>query len=117
MTLNGLFYSLRLHANISLCHGGAAVLQKPLHKGNIIAIGLVYLCGIPLAETVGADTLIAQIIADDLQLLLDGSLCQRENAFFAADAISQTVVFNILLNDKRDCENPLPAFLSKGGTL
>jgi len=56
--LNCLLNSLRLNTDIPLRGGGGTVLQKPLHQGNIEAVGLVYLRGIPLAETVGADALV-----------------------------------------------------------
>ena len=58
MILNCLLYSLRLNADVPLRGGGGTVLQKPLHQGNIEAVGLVYLRCIPLAETVGTDTLV-----------------------------------------------------------
>ena len=55
MILNGLFDPLRLNANVPLRSGGAAVLQQPLNQDDVIAIGLVDLCGIPFTETVSAD--------------------------------------------------------------
>ena len=84
------------------------MLQKPLHKGNIIPIGLVYLCGIPLAETVSADARKPQIITHDFQLLLDGSLADWKEQVPTADAIPQAIVFDVLLDDKRDGEILLP---------
>ena len=75
-----------------------------LDKGNIIAAVLVNLRGIPLSEAVGADALIAQIIADKAKLLLYGSLADGEDQIAPAYLMAQTVVFNILLNDKRDGE-------------
>ena len=56
------------------------MLQEPLHKGDVIAVVLVNLSSIPLAETVSADALIAKVVADNSKLLLNGSLCDRENA-------------------------------------
>ena len=44
------------------------MLQKPLHKGNIEAIGLVDLSCVPLAEAVGADPLKAKVVADDQEV-------------------------------------------------
>lgn len=38
MSFNGLFYPLWLNANVTLCCACAAVLQKALHKGNVIAV-------------------------------------------------------------------------------
>ena len=77
MILNGLFNPLWLNADVTLCGGGTAVLQKPLNKGDVIDIGLVDLCRIPFAETVGADALVTQIVADDPQLFLNCSFCDR----------------------------------------
>ena len=58
MILNCLLNSLRLNADIPLGGGSGTMLQKPLHQRNIEAVGLVYLRCIPLAETVGTDTLV-----------------------------------------------------------
>ena len=58
MPLNGLFNSLRLDADIVLSGLCAAVLQEPLDKGNVAAVVLVDLRGVPLAIAVGADALI-----------------------------------------------------------
>ena len=55
MSLNGRFNPLRLNANVTLGDGGGAVLQKPLDKGNVVAVGLVDFRSIPLAETVSTD--------------------------------------------------------------
>ena len=57
MILNGLLDSLGFYADIPLRGGGAAVLQQSLNQDNVIAVGLVDLCGVPFAEAVGADTL------------------------------------------------------------
>ena len=112
MVLNGLFDSLRLNANVTLRGGCTAVLQKPLDKGDVIAICLVDLRGIPLAETVSADTLKAQVVADQFQLLLDGSFRDGEYQIPATDTVPQTVVLNILCDDERNREySPLPGLL------
>jgi hypothetical protein len=44
MTLYGLLNPLRFDADITLCCGGAAVLQEMLQEDNIIAVGLVVFC-------------------------------------------------------------------------
>ena len=59
MSFDCLLYPLRLNPYIPLRHGGGAVLQEPLDKGNVIAVLLVNLSRVPLAEAVGADALIA----------------------------------------------------------
>ena len=109
MVLNCLLNSLGFDADVPLCGGCAAVLQQPLYKSNIVAVVLVYLRCVPLAETVGADILIAQVVAYDCKLLLDGPLCYGEDALRAPDAIAQTVVFDVLLNHKGNGENALLA--------
>ena len=88
MILYRLFDSLWLNADVTLCGGGTAVLQELLDKGNVISAVLVNLCGIPLSEAMGADTLIAQIVTDDVKLLLDSSLSDREDGGGTLDAIS-----------------------------
>lgn len=72
-----------------------------------MAIVFVYLCGIPFAEAVGADTLIAKIVAHKGKLFLDCPFGDREQGFGASNGIAQNVVFQILADDKGDCENAL----------
>ena len=79
MSFNGLFYPLRLNADVTLCCACAAVLQKTLHKSNVIAIVSVNLCCVPFAETVGADSVKAQVIANDGKLLLNRPCGDRED--------------------------------------
>ena len=105
MSLYRLFDPLRFNSDIPLRDGGGAVLQEPLNQGNVIAVILVNLCGVPLAEAVGSDALISQVIADNGKLLLDGSLCDREDKIFVPDAIPQTIVLDVLLDYEGDGEN------------
>ena len=107
VVLNRLLYPLRLDADIALCGGGGAVLQQPLDKGDIVAVILVNLRGIPLAEAVGADVRVAQIITDNVELLPNGALGDREDIIGVADGIAQAVVLNILLNHQRHREDPV----------
>ena len=58
MILNCLLNSLRLNADVSLGGGCTAVLQEPLYQRNIEAVGIVDFRSVPLAEAVGADTLV-----------------------------------------------------------
>ena len=118
MILNCLLNSLRLNADIPLGGGSGTMLQKPLHQRNIEAVGLVYLRCIPLAEAVGTDALIAQIVAYTPKLLLYCPFCDREDALRAPDAIAQTVVFDILLNHQRNCKDtPLPVGIAPAAIL
>ena len=49
------------------------MLQELLHQGNVIVAVLVNLCGVKLAEAMGADACIAQVVTNQLLLLLDSS--------------------------------------------
>ena len=57
----------------------------------------------------GADTLIPQVVAHKMELLLDCPLGDGEKKLGASDAITQSVVLQILLDDEGDCENTLLA--------
>ena len=105
MSFDGGFDSLGFDADVSLSNGGGTVLQEPLDKCNVVPAGFVNLSGVPLAETVGADALKTQVVTNDGKLLLNGALCDRENQVLFADAISQTVVLDVLCNDQRDSKH------------
>ena len=77
--LNGCFDPLRFNADVSLRDGGRTVLQEPLDKGYVIPAGFVNLCGVPLAETVGADALKPQVVTNDGKLLLNRAFCDGED--------------------------------------
>ena len=118
MILNCLLNSLRLNADIPLRGGGGTMLQKPLHQRNIEAVGLVYLRCIPLAEAVGTDALIAQIVAYTPKLLLYCPFCDRENQVIAPDAAAQAVILHVLLNHQRNCKDtPLPVGIAPAAIL
>ena len=57
----------------------------------------------------GADALIAQIVAHNGKLLLDCPLGDGEKELGASDGITQSVVLQILLDDEGDGEDPLLA--------
>ena len=88
MLLNSLFDPLWLDANIPLSGGSAAVLQQSLNQDDVVTVGLVDLGSVPLAETVGADALVAQVVADDVQLFLDHPLCNGKDGLCPANAIA-----------------------------
>lgn len=112
MTCNRGFNSLRLNADITLCNGGGAVLQKALDKGNVKAVGPVNLSRVPFAEAVCADALDAQVTADKGKLLLHSAFRDGEDQIIPADAVPQTVVLDVLRNHERDGEDaPLACFL------
>lgn len=66
MPLDGLLYLLLLDTDVLLCHSGGAVLQELLNQGNIVPAVPVDFRGVVFAETVRADTLIAQVVTDQL---------------------------------------------------
>ncbi len=86
-----LFDALRFNADVALRHACAAVLQKALHKGNVITAILVNFCCIPLAEAVGANPLKAQIVTHKGKLFLYRPFGQGKNAVIATDPIAQAL--------------------------
>lgn len=72
-----------------------------------MAIGSVDLCGLPFAEAVCADPLIAQIVASPVQNLLYIPNGDREDPIPATDLIPETVVLDELLQDHRNGESAL----------
>ena len=68
MILNCLLDFLRLDADISLRGGCGTVLKEPLHQGYVKAVCVVDFRCVPLAEAVGTDTLVPQVIADNVKL-------------------------------------------------
>lgn len=112
MVLNCLLNSLGFDADVPLGGGSGTVLQQSLDKGNVEPVFVVDFRCIPLAEAVGTDAINVQIVAHDFQLLLDCPFRNGENQLIAPDAVAQTVVLNVLLNHKGNCENPaLACFL------
>lgn len=107
MVLNRLLDPLWLNADAALGCGGAAVLKKALCQCNVVAIVLVDLSSVPLSEAVRADAIIAQVVTDDAQLLLDCTLCNGKNGGVTVDTMSQTVILNILQDNKRNSEDPV----------
>ena len=107
MILNCLLNFLRLNADVPLRGGCTAVLKEPLHQCYVKAIGIVDFGCVPFAEAVGTDTLVPQIITDNVKLLLHCPLCDRKHKVIPADAVSQTVVLHVLLNDQRNSEDTL----------
>lgn len=112
MVLDCGFDLLGFDTDVSLRGGGGTVLQQSLNQRNVETVIVVDLRRIPLAETVGADPFQIQIITHDFQLLLDGSFSDREDQVVPADAISQAVVLDVLLNQERNGEHsPLACLL------
>ena len=115
MSLYRRFNPLRLYTDVALGNCGAAVLQEPLHKGDIITVILVNLGRVPLTEAVCANPIVAQVVADDGKLLLYRSFGNRKDKVFASNAATQTVVFYVLLDDQRNGENAAGVILQVDG--
>lgn len=105
MLLYGLLDSLWLNADVTLCGGGTAMLQQSLHQSDVISAILVDLRGIPLSKTVGTDAVVTQVVADDAQLFLNGSFCNREDDICRLDLVAKAVVLNVLLDHQRNGEH------------
>ena len=69
VSCNCLFHLLITHADVAPGDHRTAVLQKPLDKHDVVSVVVVDACGVPLAEAVGADVLIAKVIAHQLDTL------------------------------------------------
>ena len=107
MACNGLLYFLRLDADVTLGCGGAGVLQKALYQGYVITAVLIDLGRIPLPEAVSADAVIAQVIANDVELFLHRTLSNGEDDGGSRYVIPQAVVFDVLLDNQRDGKRSL----------
>ena len=47
------------------------MLQKPLDKHNVVPVIVVDACGVPFTEAVCADILIAKMLTDELEMVLN----------------------------------------------
>ena len=110
MILNCLLNFLWLNADVPLRGGCGTVLKEPLHQRYVKAVCVVDFCCVPFAETVGTDTLVPQIVADNAKLLLHCPLCDRKHKVIPADAIPQTVILHVLLNvtERSDTRSDIP---------
>ena len=65
-----------------------------------------------------AYSFVAEKTADKSKLLLNRSGGERKQQFISADAVTQAIVFNILVYDKRNRKNSLfPCFLFRDGKM
>ena len=101
MTLDSLFKFLLLNADIALSDCGGAVLQELLDENDIVAVVIINLRRIELAEAVCADIpTVPQIGADALQLLLYGSLSNRKYPCLRSDIVVEAIAANELIERK-----------------
>lgn len=87
------------------------MLKEPLHQCDVKSVGIVDFGCVPLAEAVGTDALIAQIVAYNPKLLLYCPFCDWENQVIAPDAAAQAVILHVLLNHQRNCKDKCAVFL------
>ena len=112
MPLNGILHLSLLDADVPLGYGSAAVLEELLHQSDVVMTVFINLRGIILAETVGADPRIPQIVTHRFQMPLDRSLRHWENPLLLRDAVVQAVAPDELIEGQRNGEHPgLPGFL------
>lgn len=105
-----------LDADIPLCYGCAAVLQKVLHQRNIIAVVSVNLSSIVFAKTVRADAVDTQVVADDPQLLLYCPFRDGKKGISGGYTVVQTVTADVLIQSERNSKDTgFPGFLFDDG--
>lgn len=68
---NRLFHLLITHADVAPGDHRTGMLQKPLNQHDVVTVLIVDACCVPLAKAVCADVLIAEMVADELEMVLD----------------------------------------------
>ena len=91
MVCNGLFHLLITHADVAPCDHRTGVLQKPLDKHDVMTVVVVDACSVPLAETVCADVLIVEEVANKLEMVLDLANGDREQKLVLFDSMFPSV--------------------------
>lgn len=101
MTLDGLFKLLLLDADVPLRDCGGTVLQELLDKDNIVAVVVVNLSCVELAEAVRADILaVPQVGANALQPLLHSSLGDWKYPCFGSYIVVEAIAADELIKGK-----------------
>ena len=106
MPLNGILHLSLLDADVPLGYGSAAVLEELLHQSDVVMTVFINLRGIILAETVGADIPVAQVVADSLEVPLNRPLGHREYPPVFRDAVVQAVAPDELIECQRNRKHP-----------
>lgn len=104
MVFNGLFYFPLLDADIALCDGGGAVLQKVLDEDDVVIVRPVDLRCVPLAERMGADAVIAEPVTDFAQMLLYLRRGERNNDSVRCNMMVDAIDAQELIERQRDSE-------------
>lgn len=101
MPLDSLFKLLLLDADIPLRDCGGTVLQELLDKDNIIAVVVVNLCCVELAEAVRADILaVPQVGTNALQPFLYSSLSNGEYPCLGRYIVVEAIAADELVKGK-----------------
>lgn len=101
MTLDSLFKLLLLNADVPLRDCGGAVLQELLDKDDIVAVVIVNLCCVELAEAVRADILtVTQIGTNALQPLLHSSFGDGKYPCLRSDIVVEAIAADELIKGK-----------------
>lgn len=105
--LQRVFHFLAGDPDISLGYSDGTVLQQLLDQDNIVVVVLVDFCCEELPEGMGAYVLVAQIVRNLLQVLLDGPLRDREHDIILADVVLQAIDLHKLVDHEGDREGSL----------
>lgn len=101
MTLDSLFKLLLLDADVPLCDCGGTMLQKLLDENDIVAVVIINLRRIELAEAVRADILaVPQVGAYALQPLLHSSLGDWKYPCFGSYIVVEAIAADELIKGK-----------------
>ena len=101
MSFNGFLKLLLLNADVPLCDCGGTVLQELLDKDDIVAVVVVNLCCVELAEAVRADILaVPQVGANALQPLLHSSLGDWKYPCFGSYIVVEAIAADELIEGK-----------------
>lgn len=101
MTLDSLFKLLLLDADVPLCDCGGTMLQKLLDENDIVAVVIINLRRIELAEAVRADILaVPQVGAYALQPLLHSSFGDGKYLCFGSYIVVEAIAADELIKGK-----------------
>lgn len=115
MVVDGGFHFLIADTDVTPGDVGGRVLEKVLNEDDIVARLVVDVRGVPLSETVGADVLIAEIVADELEVVLNLPNRDGEQKVSVGQLVTLCVVAKEIVNRFGNSEcAPLPGFLLHG---
>ena len=101
MSFNGFLKLLLLDADVPLCDCGGTMLQKLLDENDIVAVVIINLRRIELAEAVRADILaVPQVGANALQPFLYSSLSDGEYPCLGSYIVVEAIAADELIEGK-----------------